>query len=133
MIRQSVKWGLKAVGGLAANIVLLTFWVDYVGLAAWAAIIPNFLLISAVGYTVTNRWIFPDGVSPSTFRGHVRQYAGMQAANLAGKAGNYAVYLVLLPVVDYRAAWVVGAAVTFALTFGLNKLWWDGSPIAKRA
>ncbi len=132
MIRQSIKWGVKSVGGLAANIALLTLWVDYLGVHPALAIVPNFIIISAVGYTVTNRWIFPDGVSPDTARGHARQYAGMQGANLAGKAGNYLVYLVALPLVDYRIAWVAGAILTFAVTFGLNKLWWD-SPIAKRA
>jgi len=132
-LSQAVKWGLKAVGGLAANIALLTFWVDHVGLSPEVAIVPNFVLISAIGYSVTNRWIWPDGVSPSTWVGHARQYGGMQLANLSGKLANYIFYLVLLPIVDYRLAWIVGAIVTFAITFGLNKIWWEQSAVAESA
>jgi putative flippase GtrA len=121
-----IKWGLKAAGGLAANIVLLTLWVDAVGLPPSLAIAPNFVLISATGYTVADRWIWPEGVSPTTWRGHARQYVGMQTANMAGKVANYLVYLVLLPVVAYQVAWVVGAVATFMLTFAANRWWWRG-------
>lgn len=131
---QIVKWGLKSVGGLLANILLLTLWVDDIGLSPEVAIVPNFFLISAVGYTVTNRWIFPNGVTPTTVPGHIRQYAGMQTANLTGKLGNYVIYLLLLPVVDYRVGWVLGAIATFVITFLGNKLWWDrGSAVSESA
>jgi len=127
-----VKWGVKAGGGLGANLLLLTVWVDIVGLPAWAAIPPNFIIISLAGYALTDRWIWPGGVSPSSWRGHLMQYLGMQAANGVGKAANYALYLVLLPVLDYRLAWVAGAGATFLLTYVLNRYWWTrGSPIAE--
>lgn len=134
MIRtQLLKWGLKAIGGLLANVALLTVWVDGAGIHPAVAVILNWVIISVAGYGVANYWIFPDGVTPSTLRGHARQYAGMQLATAGGKGANYAVYLVLLPVTDYRVAWVVGAGVTFSLTFALNKWWWDGrgSAVAK--
>lgn len=120
-----IKWGLKAVGGLALNVLLLTFWVEIAGLNEALAIVPNFLIISTLGYTVTNRWIWPDGISPTTARGHARQYAGMQAANGIGKAANFGVYLVMLSWVPYQAAWILGAVLTFTLTFALNRWWWD--------
>lgn len=126
-IDRVAKWGLKSVGGLAVNVALLTLWVDYVGLSPALAIIPNFIIISAVGYTVTNHWIFADGVTPTTLRGHATQYTGMQAANLVGKAANYLLYLLLLPLVAYQVAWVVGAVVTFGVTFSLNRWWWTSS------
>lgn len=122
---QAIKWGVKAVGGLIANLALLTVWVDYLGIHPAIAILPNFVLVSLAGYTVANHWIFPDGVTPTTWRGHATQYAGMQAAVLTSKAANFALYLLLLPFVEYRLAWVAGAIVTFALTFGLNKAWWE--------
>jgi putative flippase GtrA len=128
-----VKWGLKAVGGLLANLALLTFWVEWVGLPPWLAIAPNFLLISVAGYAVANWWIWPEGVTPATWRGHLTQYVGMQVANLGGKVANYLLYLGLIPLVDYRVAWLVGAVVTFLLTFVLNRAWWTRSAIAERA
>lgn len=118
------KWGLKSVGGLALNVVLLTVWVEYGGLSPAIAIVPNFLIISALGYTVTNKWIWPSGVTPSGLRAHARQYLGMQAANGAGKAANYAIYLALIPHAQYQLAWVTGAILTFLVTFGLNQWWW---------
>jgi putative flippase GtrA len=121
-----LKWGAKALAGLALNIALLTVWVDYVGLSEALAIIPNFLIISALGYVVTNRWIWPEGVTPDTITGHARQYLGMQAANGTGKVANYAIYLVLLSWVPYQLAWVIGAVLTFAVTFALNHWWWSG-------
>lgn len=121
-----IKWGLKAVGGLALNVALLTVWVDVVGLNEVLAIVPNFVIISTLGYTITNRWIWPDGVSPTSPRGHARQYLGMQAANFAGKAANFAIYILLLAWVPYQVAWVLGAVLTFTVTFLLNQWWWDG-------
>lgn len=132
-ITQVGKWFAKSLGGLVANLGLLTVWVEYVGLSPALAIIPNFVIISLAGYTVTNYWIWPDGITPKTVRGHATQYAGMQAANLGGKAANYGVYLVLIPFVDYRVAWVIGAGVTFAITFTLNKKWWERSAITQGA
>lgn len=120
-----LKWGAKAVAGLALNIALLTVWVDYVGVSEALAIIPNFLIISTLGYTVTNRWIWPDGVTPDTITAHARQYLGMQAANGTGKLANYAIYLVLISWVPYQLAWVIGAVLTFAVTFALNNWWWQ--------
>lgn len=120
-----LKWGLKGVAGLAANLALLTVWVEVVGLPAWLAIAPNFVLLSTAGYLVASRWIWPDGVSPSSWRGHAVQYLGQQTAMVAGKAGNYLLYLVLLPVVRYQLAWFVGAVTTFLLTFVLNQWWWN--------
>lgn len=127
--RQAVRYGVKAVGGLAANIALLTVWVDYVGLHPAVAIVPNFVIISAAGYAVMNRWVFPGGVTPTTWTGHATQYAGTQAANVGGKLANYLAYLILLPVAEYRLAWIIGAVGTFALTFGLNKWWWERSTL----
>jgi len=124
-LRQLVLWGLKAVGGLAANLLLLTMWVDGAGLDPALAIFPNFVLISAVGYTLSNRYIFQEGVTPTSLWGHVVQFGGMQAANLVGKAANYLLYLVFIPLMDYRIAWLAGAVATFLVTFALNKMWWE--------
>lgn len=122
---QMVRWGVSAVGGLIANLLLLTLWVDHIGLHPAVAIFPNFVLISTVSYLVTNHWVFPDGVSPSSLPAHIRQYVGTEAAMLAGKAANYVIYIVLIPVTDYRIAWVIGAVATFLITFGINKWWWS--------
>lgn len=132
-VAQAGKWLAKSLGGLIANLTLLTVWVEWVGLSPAVAIIPNFVIISVVGYTVTNRWIWPDGITPVTVRGHATQYVGMQAANMSGKVANYGIYLVLVPVFDYRLAWVIGAGMTFLITFSLNKKWWERSTLQKSA
>jgi len=49
----------------------------------------------------------------------------MQAANLVGKAANYLLYLVFIPLMDYRIAWLAGAVATFLVTLALNKMWWE--------
>jgi len=123
-VGQMVRWGVSSVGGLVANIALLTLWVDIVGLHPAVAIIPNFVFISAASYLLASHWVFPDGVSPSSLVGHIRQWAGTETAMLAGKVANYIIYLVLLPRIDYRLAWIVGAVATFLVTFSLNKWWW---------
>lgn len=124
-----LRWGVKSVGGLAANVALLTLWVDGVGLSPAVALPINFVFISAASYVVTNEWVFDDGVTPSTWGAHARQWVGTEAAMLAGKGANYLIYLVLLPVTDYRIAWVVGAVATFLLTFGLNRWWWTRADV----
>lgn len=129
-MRQLVRWGVKSVGGLVANLALLTVWVDGLGVHPALALVANFVVISLASYVVTDRWVFADGVTPTGLREHVRQWAGTEAAMLGGKVANYVLYLALLPVVDYRVAWVAGAGATFLLTYGLNKWWWDGRTAA---
>lgn len=124
-MRQIIKYACSSVGGLLANLALLTVWVDGAGIPAEYAVFINFVLISAASYGVANFWIFADGVSPSTLRGHAKQWVGMETGMFVGKAANYAIYIVLLPILDYRIAWTVGAVATFAVTFTLNKLWWE--------
>ncbi len=129
MHRQLFRWGVKSVGGLAANLLLLTLWVDVVGWAAWWAVGINWILIAIVGYVVTDQWVFLGADSPKAVLGHVRQFIGMQTVMTSGKAINYLIYVVLLPVVDYRIAWVIGAVVTFVGTYlGNRYLWTSDSP-----
>jgi putative flippase GtrA len=124
-----VRWGIKSVGGLLANLALLTLWVDVVGFAAWWAIGINWILVSLVGYVVTDRWVFANGESATGLVGNIKRYIGMQGVMSTGKAANYVIYLGLLSVVDYRIAWTVGAIVTFAVTFAGNRwLWVSDSP-----
>lgn len=127
-IRRMVRWGVKSVGGLAANLLLLTLWVDVVGFAAWWAVGINWVLVSIVGYLVTDNWVFRDAKSASGLVDNVKRYLGMQGVMSAGKAANYAIYIGLLSVVDYRVAWATGAVVTFTVTFAGNRwLWTRGS------
>jgi putative flippase GtrA len=123
-IREGWRWGVSAVGGLLANLALLTLWVDGVGVPAWAAIGINWLLLSVTHYAVADRWVFAQAASATSVRGHVRQFSGMQAIMTSGKLVNYLLYLGLLRVVDYRIAWTVGAVVVFCWSFGANRKWW---------
>jgi len=121
-----IRWGGKAVGGLAANLALLTVWVDGLGWPPELAVLLNWLLISVAGYWVTDRWVYPDGRSPSGVRANLRRYLGLESVMLASKAVNYGIYLALLYVsVEYRIAWVVGAVVTFALSYVGSRLLWQ--------
>jgi len=124
---QGVRWGVKSVGGLLVNLALLTVWVDVVGLSPALAIVPNYAILSVAGYVVTDRWVYPEGLSPGTWRGHGRQYVGQQVAMLLSKGINFVLYLVLLPVVEYRVAWVLGAVVSVVLTFSLTRWWWEAN------
>lgn len=121
---QLVRWGIRAVGGLAANIVLLTFWVEHVGLAEWLAIVPNWLILSALMYGVTDKWVFAGFESASSLVGHIKQFAGSESIMLAAKGVNYGIYLGLLSLMDYRLAWIIGAVVSFGVTFFGNRWWW---------
>ncbi len=125
-LRELVRWGVKSVGGLAANLALLTLWVDGLGVPPQLAIVPNFVIISAVGYLVTDRWVFRDEASASGVRGHAKRYLSMQSVMLGGKAANYVIYVLLIAAsMDYRVAWALGAIVTFLGTFTGNKLLWS--------
>lgn len=126
-IRRMVRWGVKSVGGLVANLLLLTLWVDVVGFAAWWAVGINWILISIGGYLVADNWVFRDGKSATGLVDNVKRYLGMQGVMSTGKAANYVIYLGLLSVVDYRVAWATGAVVTFLVTFvGTRWLWTRG-------
>lgn len=124
-MRQVVKWGCSSVGGLLANLALLTVWVEVARISPWVAIFINFAVISAVSYVLANWWIFGGNDGPTTAKGHAMQWAGMEAGMFTGKAANYLIFLVLLPLTDYRIAWTVGAVATFGLTFTLNKWWFE--------
>lgn len=130
-LRRAVRWGVKSVGGLAANLALLTVWVDGLGFAAWWAIGINWVLISLAGYVVTDRWVFGGTPSPAGLVANARRWVGMQSVMGIGKLVNYLVYVLFLPVVDYRVAWVIGAVLTFLATFSGNRWLW--SRVAERA
>jgi putative flippase GtrA len=125
--RRLVRWGLKAVGGLAANLALLTLWVDVVGFAAWWAVGINWLLISLVGFAVTDRWVYGATDSPDGWMALARRYLGLQSVMAGSKAANWLLYVALLPVVDYRVAWALGAVVTFLATFAGSRWLWTAS------
>lgn len=124
-LARSVRWGIKSVGGLAANLGLLTVWVEWAGFAAWWAIGINWLLISLGGYLVTDQWVFGETPSPAGLVANARRFVAMQSVMGAGKLVNYLVYVALLPVADYRIAWLVGAALTFLATFSGNRWLWS--------
>lgn len=119
-----VKWGVKSTSALGANLALLTLWVDHIGIPPELAVLINIPLITSVAYVVTDRWVFSAHKSPEGARAHLKQYAGMMGVNLSGKVVNYALYVVLLRVIDYRLAWVIGAVVVFLYTFAGNRRWW---------
>lgn len=124
-MHRVAKWGVKSVGGLVANLLLLTLWVDGIGIPPALAIPINWVLISIAGYMVSDQWVFADlHDGDSTLREHAQRYVSMQSVMAAGKLVNYGLYILLLPVVDYRVAWVIGAVVVFAVTFNGNEAVW---------
>jgi putative flippase GtrA len=131
-LERAVRWGVKSVGGLVANLALLTVWVDGVGFAAWWAVGINWVLISLAGFVVSDRWVFGDTPSPSGAVMNAKRYVSMQTVMASGKAANYLVYICILGWVDYRVAWTVGAVATFAITFAGNRWLWVSSNQAPR-
>lgn len=128
-----VRWGVKSAGGLAANLLLLTLWVDGAGLPPELAVGINWVLIALVGYAVTDRWVFDSVASPDSLSGHLRQFLGMQGVMGSSKIVNYAIYVGLIQLgIDYRVSWATGAVVVFLVTYGANKRLWE-SEIAQRA
>lgn len=124
-LSQGVRWLIRAGVGLAANIVLLTLWVDYVNIPAWLAIVPNWVILSLSMYAVTDRWVFKELRSPHGLREHATRFVGSESIMTASKAVNYLIYVALLGIVDYRLAWIIGAGVTVVLTFAGNRWWWQ--------
>jgi|AKVG01.1.fsa_nt_gi putative flippase GtrA len=133
LVNQTVRWGIKSVGGLLANLALLTVWVDLVGVPAELAAVINWVLISIIGYVVTDRWVFRESASPMGVVENIKRYAGMQSVMLVSKGLNYVIYLALFWTgVDYRVAWVVGAGIVFVVSFAGNRWLWHSSPIPQR-
>lgn len=130
IVAQGFRWAVKAVGGLLLNIGLLTVWVEWVGLPPSIAIIPNWVVLSVLGYIVVNWWVFAGGQQPDSLRGHVRRFAASEAVMLSSKGLNFIIYWILVFVsVPYQAAWVIGAVVTVAVSFSGNKALWSGSDV----
>lgn len=130
LLNETVRWGVKSVGGLAANLALLTVWVELAGVPAEYAVALNWLLISVAGYVVTDRWVFQAAETPGGVRANLRRYLGMQSVMALSKGVNYALYLALLWAgVEYHVAWVAGAVVVFVVTFAGNRLLWHGLEI----
>lgn len=127
---QVVRWGIKSVGGLLANLGLLTVWVEYLAIPPEFAVGINWLLISLVGYVVTDKWVFGESESPTGPLAIAKQYLGMQSVMTVGKLLNYAIYVGLIHIGnDYRVAWASGAVVVFIATFlGNRYLWVTGNP-----
>jgi len=118
-----VRYGLKAVGGLVAGLALLTVWVDVVGIPpAWAALL-NMALLGVIGTAVLDRWVYRETMPATSIRGFAKRFVGTQGAMLASKSVNYLVYLALLSLAPYQAAWVAGAVVSFGLSFLLTRGW----------
>lgn len=127
--RNLGRYAVKSIGGLLLNLALLTVWVDGLGVPAWAAVGINWVLVSVVGYLIVERWVFARAASPSSWTGHARQYLGMQGIMSLSKVANYGVYVALLPVLDYRLAWIVGAVLSFALSFVGNRYWFRNAVV----
>lgn len=126
-LTQAFRWGIKSVGGLIVNLTLLTVWVDYLYIWPEVAIGINWVVVSIAGYVVTDRWVFQDGDSPETGIGTIKRYLSMQGIMASSKVVNYAIYIVLLHVVDYRIAWTIGAVTVFLYTFGGNRKLWSAA------
>lgn len=126
--REFVRWAAKSGVGLGINLILLTVWVDGLGIPPQVAIFINWALLSVYGYLVTRHWVFEDTKRIQGVRGHVRQFLGMQGILASGKVVNYLVFIVILEFgVDYRLSWVLGAVVGLAVSFGGNRAWWTRS------
>lgn len=116
------RWGVKAVAGLGANLALLALWVEVVGIHPAIAVLINWVLISLAGYAITEKWVFRQREATDS---HVRRYLGLQGVMLGSKAVNYVIYIGLLAAgVPYLLAWVLGAGMSFVLSYsGARSLW----------
>jgi len=122
---ELIRYGIKAVGGLAVGLVLLTVWVDVVGIPPAIAALVNMVLLGIIGTVILDRWVYQETATATTLRGFARRLVGAQAAMLSSKAVNYAIYVALLRYVPYQLAWALGAVVSFALSFVLTRGWFQ--------
>lgn len=127
--REGVRWLVKAGAGFAVGMVLLTLWVEVVGIRPELAALANHALISVAAYLVTDTWVFQSHQSPVGLRGHARQYLSYQAVMLSSKAGNYLIFVALVWLgMHYLIAWTVGAIAMVSLSFVGNKAAWSHVP-----
>lgn len=118
-----IRYTIKAVGGLAIGLALLTVWVDIVGIPpAWAALL-NMALLGVIGTAVLDRWVYRGTRAATSLRGFAERFAGVQGSMLASKGLNYLLYLVLLPVLPYQVAWLAGAVLSFSVSYLLTRGW----------
>lgn len=128
-----VRFGLKGGVGVIVNLVLLTFFVDVVGVPAQWAVFLAWLTTLVPGYIATDKWVFKIFPSPSGVLEHGQRGGVFYAIMWGGKALNYGIYLALLHVgILYQVAWVVGALAVFPITFGVNYAVWKFNPDGPR-
>lgn len=116
------RWGLKALGGLGANLAMLAAWVELAGLHPAIAVLINWVVLSIIGYTITEKWVFRQRDPTES---HAKRYLGLQGVMVGSKAINYVLYVGLLALgVPYLLAWVLGAGASFLLSYGGAKSLW---------
>lgn len=121
---ESIRYFIQSVAGLLVGLALLTLWVDGAGIAPQLAVFINWALLGVVNCAVLDRWVFDDADPATTLRGFANRFVGMQAAMISSKGVNYVIYVVLIEVgIFYQGAWVVGAGVSFVMSFILNRRW----------
>jgi putative flippase GtrA len=118
-----VRYFAQSLGGLVVGLALLTLWVEWLAVSAWAAALVNFVLMGAVQCAIADRWVF-GGDAATTLRTFARRLVGYQAAMLSSKGLNYIVFVGLVKVgVVYQLAWLVGAGLSFGVSLALNRQW----------
>lgn len=128
-VAAGFKFGLKGVGGLLANLTLLTILVDIAGLPPQWAIFGAWAMLVIPHYLVTERLVFSAFKSPTTTLQHGQRGAMFYGVMWSGKGLNYAIYLALLEVgVLYQLAWAAGSIMAFPWTFGANYWLWKTNP-----
>jgi len=124
--REVLRYGVKGGAFVALNIAVQMLLVETGTLRAELAAAVSTAAMPLLGYVAMNRFVFPDAAAPSG-RGHFKRFAQYLTANLSGKAANYGLFLALLWVgVWYPLAYLLGAGVVFAATFGVNRWLWHG-------
>lgn len=131
LIKEMWRFGVKGVGGLAANLALMTVFVEWAGIPPQFAVIISAVVLMLVGYQVVNRWVFGDHDGPDNLKAHLKRSLTFYAVQWGGKAVNYVIFIGLLDRVPYQAAWTIGAVSVFFVTFGANRWVWTRSAIAE--
>jgi putative flippase GtrA len=123
---ELLRYGMKGGSTMVLNIAMMAALVEVGGVPPqWAAIASTAAVI-CVGYVLMHYFVFPGAAEG----GHARRGPAYVAVIASGKLANYVLFLVLLSVVPYPVAWVLGAGVVFLGLYAVNRWLWHGEVFA---
>lgn len=126
-----LRYGVKGAGFVALNVATQIALVEAGGLEPPVAAALSTAVMPLLGYVAMNRFVFQEAGAAKTRRGYVKRFVQYYAVNMSSKVVNYILFLgFLFAGVWYPVAYILGAAIVFALSFTVNRWLWTGEVVA---